>query len=117
MQLTVTTLGGLLLAAFAAHLFEGVHGFLPLALVRTNEVSKRLHLGLSITENTECQEAMESSFSTSITTEESPVARAVEIFGIISGEILCPLVVSLLKNGFPSDWETFWSQGGKITNA
>jgi predicted unusual protein kinase regulating ubiquinone biosynthesis (AarF/ABC1/UbiB family) len=109
MQLTATTLVGLLL-------FGGVQGFLP-AVVHSCRESKPAHLGLSIREKIECQEEMGNDFSSTITTAESPIARAVEILSIIGGEILYPLVVSLLQNGFPSDWESFWSHGGKVTNA
>lgn len=117
MQLTATTLVGLLLSAAAGPLlFGGVQGFLP-AVVHTRCVTVPSLLGLSITEKTEYHGEMGDSFSSTITTAEPPVARAVEILGIIGGDILCPLVVSLLQNGFPSDWETFWSQGGKVTNA
>jgi predicted unusual protein kinase regulating ubiquinone biosynthesis (AarF/ABC1/UbiB family) len=40
---------------------------------------------------------------------ESSIPRAMEICGVIGGDILAPLVLSLLQNGIPSNWEEFWS--------
>lgn len=48
---------------------------------------------------------------------ERPIVRAIEIASIVSGKLLSPLVLSLLNNGFPSDWGMFWSRSnGHLTN-
>lgn len=38
------------------------------------------------------------------------MARAVKIMNVVGGKIVGPLVSSLLKDGFPNDWDSFWSR-------
>lgn len=54
---------------------------------------------------------------TSNLSSEPPATRAIEIAAILGGKILSPLVTSLLQEGLPSDWESFWARSvSKITN-
>lgn len=55
-------------------------------------------------------------FIASVSSTEPPLGRAVEIISIVTSQILSPLIASILTNGFPSDWDRFWSQGGTISN-
>lgn len=41
--------------------------------------------------------------------ETAPLVRAMEIAEIFSSEVLGPVVKSLLNEGFPSDWNSFWA--------
>jgi len=45
--------------------------------------------------------------------------RAVEIASIVFGQFLRPVLSSLLSEGIPNEWNSFWSRtnGGNITNA
>ena len=41
-----------------------------------------------------------------------------EIGGVVVGELLAPLLASLVVSGIPDSWETFWAQSnGEFTNA
>ena len=45
--------------------------------------------------------------------------RAAELSKVVFGEFLNPVVASLLVDGIPSNWDSFWSQktSGELTNA
>ena len=50
--------------------------------------------------------------------KEPPLLRAMEIGGVVVGELLAPLLASLFEDGIPDNWEDFWAhQSGKFTNA
>lgn len=49
---------------------------------------------------------------------EPPLLRAMEIGGVVVGDLLMPLMASLVQEGVPDCWDTFWAQSsGKYTNA
>eukprot|EP00547_Thalassionema_nitzschioides_P003291 CAMPEP_0194223626 /NCGR_PEP_ID=MMETSP0156-20130528/35597_1 /TAXON_ID=33649 /ORGANISM="Thalassionema nitzschioides, Strain L26-B" /LENGTH=610 /DNA_ID=CAMNT_0038954845 /DNA_START=172 /DNA_END=2004 /DNA_ORIENTATION=+ len=49
---------------------------------------------------------------------DESLARAIEISKIMSSQILSPLVISLLKEGLPQSWDSFWSrENGEFSNA
>ena len=48
---------------------------------------------------------------------EPPLARAVEIATIVTGKLVSPFILSVVKRGVPKDWESFWAQQhGNVTN-
>ena len=51
------------------------------------------------------------------TTIEPTHVRAVEIATIVTGKVVSPLILSLIRGGVPKDWESFWArQHGNLTN-
>lgn len=100
----------LLLASLLVH---GVSSFAASTLVKPVESSLRAPLAGATTTTDEGgeDEDMLIDYSTS-----PPGGRALEVAGILGGRILSPLTASLLQEGFPSDWETFWAQGSPMTN-
>lgn len=58
------------------------------------------------------------SVSVEYLSSEPPLLRAMEIGGVVVGELLAPLASSLIKNGIPENWDAFWAHSsGKFTNA
>jgi hypothetical protein len=118
----MTRFGRIIVAVVAALSFGGAHGFTSNFVRNPRALTSSLEAAI-IEENVASEKMDEppttegaTDFSASLTTPKPPITRAVEIFGVVGGQILSPLVVSLLQDGFPSDWDSFWSRGGQITN-
>jgi predicted unusual protein kinase regulating ubiquinone biosynthesis (AarF/ABC1/UbiB family) len=106
---------GIILAALVAFFYGAAQGFASTSL-RTPRLGTKLKLSASIDNKHNGGDSFATDFSASVSSTEPPLGRAVEILSIVAGQILSPLVASILHDGFPSDWDRFWSQGGTITN-
>lgn len=81
-------------------------------------VQASVEIKTSTSESFEHANTRTSNITVEYLSKEPPLIRAMEIGGVVVGELLGPLVSSLVVNGIPEDWEDFWSKSsGKFTNA
>lgn len=94
---------------------QAVFGFISIRPTVFTQLS-RTSTVLGVT--TEFQHVNTSSISIEHLSEEAPLLRAMEIGGVVVGQLLFPIASSLLLDGIPSNWEDFWAHSsGRFTNA
>lgn len=86
------------------------------------ETRRLHHQAASQIDNAIPSDSFEHANTSSVTVEylskEPPLLRAMEIGGVVVGELLGPIVSSLIFDGIPNNWEDFWlKSSGKFTNA